>query len=75
MKQTFTGPLLYLFILGDVLGAGVYALLGNQPVRAEFRQATVAEPRHPVPACALRAAGGSAPLPVRPFRAGAVTLA
>ncbi|WP_210505434.1 APC family permease [Naasia sp. SYSU D00057] len=28
LKQGITGPLLYLFILGDVLGAGVYALTG-----------------------------------------------
>jgi len=29
LKQGITGPLLFLFILGDVLGAGVYALTGN----------------------------------------------
>lgn len=28
LKQGITGPLLYLFILGDVLGAGIYALVG-----------------------------------------------
>lgn len=28
LKRGITGPLLYLFILGDVLGAGVYALMG-----------------------------------------------
>ena len=28
LKRDITGPLLYLFILGDVLGAGVYALVG-----------------------------------------------
>ncbi|THJ68565.1 amino acid permease [Arthrobacter echini] len=28
LKRGITGPLLYLFILGDVLGAGVYALVG-----------------------------------------------
>jgi len=28
LRQSITGPLLYLFILGDVLGAGVYALMG-----------------------------------------------
>jgi amino acid transporter len=28
LKQAVTGPLLYLFILGDVLGAGIYALMG-----------------------------------------------
>src|SRR4051794_396048 len=28
LKQGITGPLLYLFILGDVLGAGIYALTG-----------------------------------------------
>ncbi|AKK28991.1 APC family permease [Mycobacterium sp. EPa45] len=28
LKRKITGPLLYLFILGDVLGAGVYALMG-----------------------------------------------
>ncbi|MDY0892728.1 APC family permease [Frigoribacterium sp. CFBP9030] len=29
LKQAITGPLLYLFILGDVLGAGIYALMGT----------------------------------------------
>ncbi|MBD8704532.1 APC family permease [Frigoribacterium sp. CFBP 13712] len=29
LKQGITGPLLYLFILGDVLGAGIYALMGT----------------------------------------------
>lgn len=29
LKQAITGPLLYLFILGDVLGAGIYALMGQ----------------------------------------------
>ncbi|MHA7240356.1 APC family permease [Arthrobacter sp. TMS1-12-1] len=28
LRRGITGPLLYLFILGDVLGAGVYALVG-----------------------------------------------
>ncbi len=28
LKRAVTGPLLFLFILGDVLGAGVYALVG-----------------------------------------------
>ncbi len=28
LKRSITGPLLYLFILGDVLGAGIYALMG-----------------------------------------------
>ena len=28
LKQAITGPLLFLFILGDVLGAGIYALMG-----------------------------------------------
>jgi APA family basic amino acid/polyamine antiporter len=28
LKQAVTGPLLFLFILGDVLGAGIYALMG-----------------------------------------------
>ena len=28
LSRRITGPLLYLFILGDVLGAGVYALMG-----------------------------------------------
>ena len=28
LKRKITGPLLFLFILGDVLGAGVYALMG-----------------------------------------------
>ena len=28
LKRTITGPLLFLFILGDVLGAGIYALMG-----------------------------------------------
>lgn len=29
LKRAITGPLLFLFILGDVLGAGVYALVGK----------------------------------------------
>jgi amino acid transporter len=29
LKRSITGPLLYMFILGDVLGAGVYALMGE----------------------------------------------
>ncbi|MFC6257361.1 APC family permease, partial [Kocuria oceani] len=29
LKRDITGPLLFLFILGDVLGAGVYALVGT----------------------------------------------
>jgi APA family basic amino acid/polyamine antiporter len=29
LRQGITGPLLYLFILGDVLGAGIYALVGQ----------------------------------------------
>jgi APA family basic amino acid/polyamine antiporter len=29
LRRAVTGPLLYLFILGDVLGAGVYALVGE----------------------------------------------
>jgi APA family basic amino acid/polyamine antiporter len=28
LRKAITGPLLYLFILGDVLGAGIYALMG-----------------------------------------------
>ncbi|MCX7523128.1 APC family permease [Microbacterium sp. STN6] len=28
LRQGITGPLLFLFILGDVLGAGIYALMG-----------------------------------------------
>ncbi|GAB3231418.1 APC family permease [Mycolicibacterium hippocampi] len=28
LKREITGPLLFLFILGDVLGAGIYALMG-----------------------------------------------
>ncbi len=28
LKRNITGPLLFLFILGDVLGAGIYALVG-----------------------------------------------
>ena len=28
LRQSITGPLLYVFILGDVLGAGIYALMG-----------------------------------------------
>jgi basic amino acid/polyamine antiporter, APA family len=29
LRRAITGPLLYLFILGDTLGAGVYALIGS----------------------------------------------
>ena len=28
LRRKITGPLLFLFILGDVLGAGIYALMG-----------------------------------------------
>ena len=28
LSRRVTGPLLFLFILGDVLGAGIYALMG-----------------------------------------------
>jgi APA family basic amino acid/polyamine antiporter len=28
LRQVVTGPLLFLFVLGDVLGAGIYALMG-----------------------------------------------
>lgn len=34
LKKGITGPLLYLFILGDVLGAGVYALVGEVAAEA-----------------------------------------
>ncbi|MCC9176641.1 APC family permease [Arthrobacter sp. zg-Y750] len=33
LKQGITGPMLYLFILGDVLGAGIYALVGDVSVQ------------------------------------------
>ncbi|HAF94256.1 MAG TPA: amino acid permease, partial [Pseudomonas sp.] len=29
LRRAITGPALFLFILGDVLGAGVYALVGK----------------------------------------------
>ncbi|MCK0176101.1 APC family permease [Mycolicibacterium sp. F2034L] len=32
LKRKITGPLLFLFILGDVLGAGIYALMGELAV-------------------------------------------
>ena len=34
LARAVTGPLLYLFILGDVLGAGVYALVGEMSAEA-----------------------------------------
>ncbi|QZN85358.1 APC family permease [Cellulomonas sp. C5510] len=34
LRRAVTGPLLYLFILGDVLGAGVYALIGEMAGQA-----------------------------------------
>ena len=34
LRRAVTGPLLYLFILGDVLGAGIYALVGEMAGRA-----------------------------------------
>ncbi|MDM7831634.1 APC family permease [Cellulomonas edaphi] len=34
LARTVTGPLLFLFILGDVLGAGVYALVGELSAEA-----------------------------------------
>ena len=37
LKRRITGPLLFLFILGDVLGAGIYALMGKLPGRSAAR--------------------------------------
>lgn len=34
LRRAVTGPLLYLFILGDVLGAGIYALIGEMAGQA-----------------------------------------
>ncbi|MBO3089403.1 APC family permease [Cellulomonas dongxiuzhuiae] len=34
LRRAITGPLLFLFILGDVLGAGVYALIGEMAGQA-----------------------------------------
>ena len=34
LRRAVTGPLLYLFILGDVLGAGIYALVGEMAATA-----------------------------------------
>ncbi|MEV7973841.1 APC family permease [Cellulomonas sp. NPDC089187] len=34
LRRAVTGPLLFLFILGDVLGAGVYALVGELAVES-----------------------------------------
>ncbi|GIG41712.1 APC family permease [Cellulomonas phragmiteti] len=34
LRRAVTGPLLFLFILGDVLGAGVYALIGEMAGQA-----------------------------------------
>lgn len=34
LKKGITGPLLYLFILGDILGAGIYALVGEVAAEA-----------------------------------------
>ena len=34
LKRAITGKLLYLFILGDVLGAGIYALVGEMAAEA-----------------------------------------
>ena len=35
LKRAISGKLLYLFILGDVLGAGIYALVGEMAAEAE----------------------------------------
>ncbi len=37
LKRKITGPLLFLFILGDVLGAGIYALMGVLSTRSAAR--------------------------------------
>src|SRR5919107_1544137 len=34
LKRAISGKLLYLFILGDVLGAGIYALVGKMAAEA-----------------------------------------
>ncbi len=34
LKRAITGRLLFLFILGDVLGAGIYALVGEMVARS-----------------------------------------
>ena len=34
LRRAISGKLLYLFILGDVLGAGIYALVGQMAEQA-----------------------------------------
>ena len=67
LKRGITGPLLFLFILGDVLGAGIYALMGV--LSAEVGDALWA-PLLAALALALLTAGSYAELVTKYPRAG-----
>ncbi|MFC7676077.1 APC family permease [Mycolicibacterium sp. GCM10028919] len=67
LKRGITGPLLFLFILGDVLGAGIYALMG---VLAEDVGGALWAPLVAALVLALLTAGSYAELVTKYPRAG-----
>ena len=67
LKRGITGPLLFLFILGDVLGAGIYALMG---VLAEDVGGVLWAPLVAALVLALLTAGSYAELVTKYPRAG-----
>ncbi len=71
LKQSITGPLLYLFILGDVLGAGIYALMG---VLAEEVGGALWAPLAVALALALLTAGSYAELVTKYPKAGGAAI-
>ena len=71
LAQSITGPLLYLFILGDVLGAGIYALMG---VLSEEVGGALWAPLAVALALALLTAGSYAELVTKYPRAGGAAI-
>src|SRR6218665_486992 len=67
LKRAITGPLLFAFILGDVLGAGIYALMG---VLSEQVGGVLWAPLLLALALALLTAGSYAELVTKSPRAG-----
>jgi len=67
LRRAITGPLLYAFILGDVLGAGIYALMG---VLSEESGGALWAPLVAALALALLTAGSYAELVTKYPRAG-----
>ena len=71
LKQNISGPLLYVFILGDVLGAGIYALTG---VLAQEVGGAVWVPLAVALGLALLTAGSYAELVTKYPRAGGAAI-